>query len=78
VSALDPGDTAALHDRIVAWLERAMIDASLFVPYTTPRVLHVIRKSARVLSEAHEEAGTRLSVRAPAAVIQQLRAAGAV
>jgi GTP-binding protein HflX len=78
VSALDPRDTAALRDRIIAWLERAMIDASLFVPYATPRVLHVIRESARVLSEAHEEDGTRLVVRAPEAVIHQLRAAGAV
>lgn len=78
VSALDKDDTASLRETIIAWLERAMIEASLFVPYTTPRILHVIRESARVLSEAHEDAGTRLTVRAPAAVIEQLRAAGAV
>ncbi|MFP8880128.1 MAG: GTPase HflX [Myxococcota bacterium] len=77
VSALDLGDTARLRERIVAWLERAMIDASLFVPYRTPRILHIIRESARVLSETHENDGTRLEVRAPAAVIDQLRAAGA-
>ncbi len=78
VSALDKDDTASLRETMIAWLERAMIEASLFVPYTTPRILHVIRQSARVLSEAHEDAGTRLTVRAPAAIIEQLRAAGAV
>jgi GTP-binding protein HflX len=77
VSALDPADTSTLRECIVARLERAMIDASLFVPYATPRILHVIRESARVLSETHEDDGTRLTVRAPAAVIEQLRAAGA-
>jgi GTP-binding protein HflX len=75
VSALDPGDVAMLRERIVAWFERTMVDASLFVPYRTPRLLHVIREQARVLREAHEEDGTRLTVRAPQAVIDQLRAA---
>ena len=75
VSALVRGDVATLRGRIIAWFERAMVDASLFVPYRTPRLLHVIRERARVLSETHEDDGTRLTVRAPAAVIAQLRAA---
>ena len=38
VSARDHDDTAALRERIVTCLERAMVDASLFVPYQTPRL----------------------------------------
>jgi len=75
VSANRRSDVERLHARIVAWLERAMVDASLFVPYRTPRVLHVIHERARVLCETHEDEGTRVTVRAPAAVIEELRAA---
>jgi GTP-binding protein HflX len=75
VSAFDRDDVAALRGRIVVWLERAMVEASLFVPYRTPRLLHLIHERARVLSETHEDDGTRLTVRAPQAVIEQLRAA---
>ena len=51
-----------------------MVDASLFVPYRTPRLRHVIHERTRVLSETHEEGGTRLTVRAPPSVIEELRA----
>ncbi len=75
VSARSEDDVAALHGQIVAWLERAMVEASLFVPYRTPRLLHVIHERARVLSETHEADGTRVTVRAPATVIEELQAA---
>jgi GTP-binding protein HflX len=75
LSAFDRGDIARLRDRIVEWLERAMVDASLFVPYRTPRLLHVIHERARVLRETHEDDGTRLEVRATPEVIEELRAA---
>ena len=75
VSALDRADVAMLRERVIAWLERAMVESTLFVPYRTPRLLHVIRERARVLSETHEHDGTRLTVRAAAEVIDQLRAA---
>ncbi|MBW2230289.1 MAG: GTPase HflX [Deltaproteobacteria bacterium] len=74
VSARSEYDVAALHGQIVAWLERAMVEASLFVPYRTPRLLHVIHERARVLSETHEADGTRVTVRAPATVIEELQA----
>jgi len=77
VSALDPDDIAVLHQRITDWLEQAMVDVSLFAPYRIPRLLHVIRENARVISETHEDEGTRLTVRATAEVIDQLKAAGA-
>ncbi|MDJ0866850.1 MAG: GTPase HflX [Myxococcota bacterium] len=75
VSALDRADVAMLRERIVRWFERGMVDASLFVPWQTSRLLHLIHERARVVSETHEDDGTRLTVRAPAAVIEQLRAA---
>jgi len=74
VSALDRGDVEALRERIIACLERSMVDASFFVPYRTPRLLHLVRERARVVHEEHGDHGTRLTVRAPQAVIDQLRA----
>jgi len=75
VSALERADVARLREQITRALEHEMLDAHLFVPYRTPRLLHVIRERARVVAESHEEAGTRLTVRAPAAVIEELRSA---
>lgn len=75
LSALDRGDVATLRERIVLQLERSMVDASLFVPYRTPKLLHVIHERARVLTETHEDDGTRLTVRAAPDVIEQLREA---
>jgi len=75
VSARERGDVAALRQRIVAWLERGMVDASLFVSYRTPHLLHAIHERARVLDEAHDDEGTRVTVRAPMAVIEELRSA---
>ena len=73
MSAFNATHVASLHERIVARLERDMIDAELFVSYQAPRRLHEIHERTRVLGEAHDEEGTRLTVRAPAAVIESLR-----
>jgi len=74
VSALDPADMARLHAAIVDRFEREMVEAELFVAYAAARRVHEIHEQARVLSETHEDDGTRLRVRAPAATIEKLRA----
>ncbi|MFH2005754.1 MAG: GTPase HflX, partial [bacterium] len=73
MSALRREDVAGLRDRIVAFFERDMVDAELFVHYRTQRLAHTVYQSCRVLGELHEDVGTRLRVRAPSAVVDELR-----
>jgi GTP-binding protein HflX len=74
VSAKDPADVARLRERILAFFERDMVEQELFVPYARQRVVGEAHAAARVLSEAHEETGTRLRVRARPEVLARLRA----
>jgi GTP-binding protein HflX len=74
MSAFRPADVRGLHARIVAFFERDMVEEELFVSYRTPRKVHEIHETCRVLDEVHEEEGTRLRVRAPRALLAQLRA----
>ena len=73
VSAKDPANVAALRERILAFFERDMEEADLFVPYTKQRIVGEAHTSARVLSERHDEAGTHLRVRARPEVLARLR-----
>jgi len=73
MSALRPADVTALRDRIVDFFERDMVDAELFVPYRNQRLVNAVYLACRVLGEVHEEAGTRLCVRAPGKIVEDLR-----
>jgi GTP-binding protein HflX len=73
MSALRPADVTALRNTIVDFFERDMVEAELFVGYRDQRVVHTVYQTCRVIGEAHEEAGTRLRVRAPRAVLEDLR-----
>jgi GTPase len=75
LSAFDPADVAALHSRIVAFFERDMVEAELFVSYRASRRVHQIYEACRVLEEVYEEGGTRLRVRALPVVVDELRGA---
>ena len=75
MSALHPADIAALHARIVAFFEREMIDAELFVPYHRQRLVHTIHESCRVVHEIHDEVGTHIFMRASPALVEELRQA---
>jgi GTPase len=75
VSAKDPADVAMLRERIVAFFERDMVEEDLVVPYTKQRVVGEAHSACRVVSESHDEHGTRLRVRARPEVIAKLRAA---
>lgn len=77
LSAREPADVATLRERIVAHFEHGMEDAELFVPYAQQRVVGEAHACARVLAESHEEAGTRLRVRARPEVLARLRASAA-
>jgi GTP-binding protein HflX len=74
LSAKRPEDVAALHEKIVAHFLGELEDAELFVPWDRHKVVHDVHQQARVLAEAHEDDGTRLTVRGARAVIERLRA----
>jgi GTP-binding protein HflX len=75
LSAKDPEDVARLHDRIRAFFERDMVEEELRVPYAQQKLVAEIHASCRVLSESHDEHGTRVRLRARPEVIARLRAA---
>jgi GTP-binding protein HflX len=78
LSARNPADVAALRERILARFERGMVDCELLVPYAKQRLVGEAHESCRVLSESHEETGTRLRLRARPEVIARLRRAASV
>jgi len=73
LSARDASDVERLHARIVARFERDMRDEEFVVPYAAPKLVAALHERTRVLEERYDEAGTRLRVRAPAAVLAALR-----
>ena len=74
-SAKEPADVAALRERLVAFFERDLEQAVLVVPYTQQRLVADAHAHGRVVSESHDETGTRLVLRATPAVWARLRTA---
>jgi GTP-binding protein HflX len=74
ISVKDPADVTKVRERIVAFFERDMVEEELVVPYTKQRVVSEAHSACRVVSESHDEQGTRLRVRARPEVIAKLRA----
>jgi GTPase len=73
LSSRDPADAATLRERIVAFFERDMLEDELLVPYTQQRVAAEAHATTHVLSESHDEHGTRLRVRAAPEALARLR-----
>jgi GTP-binding protein HflX len=74
LSAKRPADVAALRDRLIEQFAGALEDAVLDVPWARAKELHAIHERATVLAEDHHDEGTRVTVRAPARVLAELRA----
>jgi GTP-binding protein HflX len=77
LSVRDPADVALLRERILGFFERDMVEAEILVPYARQRVVGEAHAACRVLSELHEETGTRLRVRGRPDVVERLRAGAA-
>jgi len=73
LSAKSKLDVAALRDRLIVEFAGELEDTDLDVPWTAQRVVHLIHERTTVLGEAHHETGTRLRVRAPSRVLDELR-----
>jgi GTPase len=75
LSAKDRRDVAALRDRLIAEFAGALEEAELVVPWAAQRMVHQIHERTTVLAEQHDDDGTRLRVRAPARILDELRGA---
>ena len=73
LSALDKDDVARLRETIIEHVTRELSEAELFVPYSQHAVTAALHEHALVLQEKHEDEGTRLTVRAPAELLERLR-----
>ncbi|HEX8821826.1 MAG TPA: GTPase HflX [Archangium sp.] len=75
LSAHSPDDVAALRQTIIEFFERSMVEAELVIPYARQGRVSEVYENARVISEAFDETGRRLKVRAlPAAIARLTRA----
>jgi GTP-binding protein HflX len=74
LSAHDPADVAALREAIIRFFDEKMVETELTVPYAKQGLAHRVYEAARVLSEEHDETGTRMRVRGMPAAVAQLTA----
>ena len=75
LSAHSPDDVAALRQTLIEFFDRSMVEAELVIPYSRQARIGEVYEHARVLSEAFDETGRRLKVRAlPAAMARLTRA----
>lgn len=69
LSALNPKDIAKLREWIIAHFEEEMMETDILIPYDRSEIRGDVHKSMRVISETHDENGTRITVRAPKGMI---------
>ncbi|HWU88756.1 MAG TPA: GTPase HflX, partial [Kofleriaceae bacterium] len=75
LSAKTRADVAQLREVLIAQFAGALEEAELVVPWTAQRLVHQIHERTTVLAEDHDHEGTRLRVRAPSKILDDLRAA---
>jgi len=73
LSAHAPAEVSALRDTLVAFFEAEMVEDVLVLPYAKQGLIGEVYESARVLSEAYDEAGRVLKVRGLPGAIARLR-----
>lgn len=74
MSTKDPDDLTRLRDRFILFFEGGMVDEELFIPYGIQSPIGEIRANMKVLDEAYDNGGVRLTVRATREAINRLRA----
>jgi GTP-binding protein HflX len=75
LSAHAPDDVARLRERLCAFFEASMVEGELLIPYARQGCVAEIYEHARVVSEAFDEDGRTLRVRALPATMERLRRA---
>ena len=73
MSARREGDVARLREAIVAFFERDLVEAELFLPWSAQNLRGEIFASCKVLEERADGEGAILRVRGEAAAVKRLR-----
>jgi GTP-binding protein HflX len=73
LSTREKASVAELHSLIQSYFERGMVDTELFVPYAKSAATAEIHATMRVLSENHEDEGTRLRVKCMPQDLERLK-----
>ncbi len=73
LSTRDKDDLKSLREKILSYFENDMVDEDIFVAYTVQGVIGEIRSKMRVLSEAYNEKGVTLKVRASTESLNQIK-----
>lgn len=73
LSTRDKDDLKSLREKILSYFESDMVDEDLFIAYTVQGVIGEIRSKMRVLSEAYNEKGVTLKVRATMESLNQIK-----
>jgi GTP-binding protein HflX len=73
LSAKDRSDVVALRERLIENFAGAIEETDLVVPWVAQRMIHQIHERTSVLAEDHDDNGTRLRVRAPSSILEDLR-----
>lgn len=75
LSAKRPSDVNMLRDRLIEHFIGALEEVELDIPWSQAKLVHTIHERATVLSETHHDDGTRIKLRAPSGMIEELRSA---
>jgi GTP-binding protein HflX len=73
LSAYREGNVSRLHAAILAFFQRDLVEAELFLPWSAQRLRGEIFSACEVLDERADEAGASLRVRADPATLDGLR-----
>jgi GTP-binding protein HflX len=73
MSARREGDVAKLHEAIVAFFQRDLVEAELFLPWSAQNLRGEVFTTCKVLEERADGTGAFLRVRGEAATLQRLR-----
>jgi GTP-binding protein HflX len=73
MSAREPKDVAKLHDKILAFFQKDLVEADLFLPWTEQKMRGEIFETCEVLEERADGEGAFLRVRGEAEAVKRLR-----
>jgi GTP-binding protein HflX len=74
MSAKDVSDVADLRELLVEHFAGAAVTADLMIPWDRHKLIHELHVRCRVLDEQHDEHGTLVTVKAPATIVDEMRA----
>jgi GTP-binding protein HflX len=75
MSALDRDDVARLRSHLIEFFGKDLTEAELVIPWSQHALVATLHSEAQVLSESHEEAGTRVRVKIDPSTLTRVKAA---